>query len=65
MNWRRYLLILSSVLGILSLTSCKGGIWSPNGVIAAQEKNLLIFATVLMLCIVIPVIFLTLWFAWR
>ncbi|MFV9972202.1 MAG: ubiquinol oxidase subunit II [Francisella endosymbiont of Hyalomma asiaticum] len=65
MNWKKYLLILSSVIGALSLSSCKGGIWNPMGVITAQERQLLIFAIVLMLFVVVPVIILTLWFAWK
>lgn len=63
MNWKKYLLILSSVIGVMSLSGCKGGIWHPMGVITAQEKQLLIFAIVLMLFVVVPVIILTLWFA--
>ncbi|API86021.1 ubiquinol oxidase subunit II [Francisella uliginis] len=65
MNWKKYLLIFASIVGVLSLSSCKGGIWNPMGVITSQEKHLLIFATVLMLFVVIPVIILTLWFAWK
>lgn len=65
MNWKKYLLILSSIIGALSLSGCKGGIWNPMGVITAQEKDLFIFAIVLMLFVVIPVIFLTLLFAWK
>ncbi|AIT09772.1 cytochrome O ubiquinol oxidase [Candidatus Francisella endociliophora] len=65
MNWKKYLLILSSIIGLLSLSGCKGGVWNPMGVITAQEKHLLIFATVLMLFVVIPVIILTLLFAWK
>jgi cytochrome o ubiquinol oxidase subunit 2 len=38
---------------------------SPSGDIAKQQANLIIVATVLMLIIIVPVIFLTLFFAWR
>lgn len=65
MKLKKYLVILFSVLAVLSLAGCKGGIWNPNGVITAQEKQLLIIATSLMLLVIVPVIILTLWFAWR
>jgi cytochrome o ubiquinol oxidase subunit 2 len=38
---------------------------NPKGDIGAQEKNLILIALGLMLLVVIPVIALTLWFAWR
>jgi cytochrome o ubiquinol oxidase subunit 2 len=38
---------------------------SPSGDVALQQRNLIIISTVLMLVIIIPVIFLTLLFAWR
>lgn len=47
------------------LTGCKYAILNPQGVIAADEKQLLIDATLLMLIIVIPVILLTFFVAWR
>ncbi|MGQ4004619.1 ubiquinol oxidase subunit II [Francisellaceae bacterium CB52] len=65
MKLKKYLVILFSIFVVLSLTGCKGGIWNPNGIITAQEKDLFIIATVLMLLVVVPVIILTLWFAWR
>jgi cytochrome o ubiquinol oxidase subunit 2 len=37
----------------------------PAGDIALQQRDLIILATVLMLLIVVPVIAMTLWFAWR
>ena len=65
MKLKKYLVILFSIFAVLSLAGCKGGIWNPNGIITAQEKDLFIIAMVLMLIVVIPVIILTLWFAWR
>lgn len=47
------------------LTGCQGGILDPKGPVAADEKSLIITATVLMLIVVIPVIVLTLVFAWK
>jgi len=37
----------------------------PKGQVAADEKSLIITATLLMLLVVIPVIFMTLYFAWK
>jgi cytochrome o ubiquinol oxidase subunit 2 len=65
MSWKKSLVILFGLVGTLSLSGCKGGIWNPMGAIAAQEKHLFIVVMLLMLIVVIPVIFLTLWFAWR
>ena len=50
---------------VLALSGCKGGILDPKGQIGIDEKNLIIIATVLMLLVVIPVIVMTLYFAWR
>lgn len=40
-------------------------LFDPKGLIAADEKNIMIFAMLIMLTVVIPVILLTLLFAWR
>lgn len=50
---------------ILLLAGCKMTILDPKGVIAADEKSLLITSTLLMLLVVVPVIVLTLAVAWR
>tara|TARA_B100000700_G_scaffold184198_1_gene203164 strand:- start:1632 stop:2543 length:912 start_codon:yes stop_codon:yes gene_type:complete len=50
---------------LLSLTGCSGGILDPKGQIGADEKSLIIICTVLMLLVVIPVIVMTLYFAWK
>ena len=47
------------------LGGCSGGVLDPKGQIAADEKTLIITATLLMLIVVIPVIVLTLVFAWK
>lgn len=49
----------------LVLSGCSGGILDPKGQIGLDEKNLIIIATVLMLLVVIPVIVMTLYFAWK
>ncbi len=40
-------------------------VMAPSGDIAAQQRDLIVVSTVLMLLIIVPVIFLTLLFAWR
>ena len=50
---------------VLALSGCSGGVLDPKGQIGIDEKNLIIIATVLMLLVVIPVIVMTLYFAWK
>ena len=50
---------------MLTLTGCSGGILDPKGQVGVDEKNLIILCTILMLLVVIPVIVLTLYFAWK
>ncbi|MBB3612886.1 cytochrome o ubiquinol oxidase subunit 2 [Rhizobium sp. BK602] len=40
-------------------------VMAPSGDIAVQQRDLIVVSTVLMLIIIIPVIFLTLFFAWK
>ncbi|UTH76588.1 ubiquinol oxidase subunit II [Chromobacterium sp. IIBBL 290-4] len=47
------------------LSGCQGGILDPKGPVAAGQKSLIITATALMLLVVIPVIVMTLMFAWK
>ena len=47
------------------LSGCSTVLLNPSGDIAAQQGRLIIQSTVLMLLIIVPVIALTLWFAWR
>lgn len=49
----------------LSLTGCKWVLLNPSGDIARQQSDLLITSTWLMLLIVVPVIAMSLWFAWH
>ncbi len=61
----RHILALISVGCVLLLSGCHMALLDPKGVIAAGEKSLLIDATLLMLIVVIPVIFINFFFAWR
>ena len=54
-----------ATLGFALLAGCDTVVMSPSGDIAAQQASLIVWATVLMLIVVIPVIVLTLLFAWR
>ena len=49
----------------LLLGGCSFELLSPKGPVGAQERDLILLATGLMLTVVIPVIVLTLYFAWR
>lgn len=53
-------------LGLLTLLSgCGMTLFDPKGDIGAQEKTLIVLSLGIMLAVVVPVIVLTLWFAWR
>ncbi len=56
--------VLAAILPIV-LSGCNWVVMSPSGDIASQQADLIVWATILMLIIVVPVIVLTFWFAWR
>ncbi|PZQ51697.1 MAG: ubiquinol oxidase subunit II [Rhodovulum sulfidophilum] len=60
---RRSLLCTLPILALLS--GCDMVVLSPSGYVAAQQADLLITSTLLMLIIIIPVMGLTAFFAWR
>lgn len=47
------------------LSGCRLQVLDPAGDIASRQADLIIIATVLMLIVIVPVIALTFWFAWR
>lgn len=57
----RLLLLLPAAL----LAGCETVVLNPSGDIAAQQGNLIVVSTLLMLLIIVPVIALTVLFAWR
>ncbi|WP_284313891.1 ubiquinol oxidase subunit II [Labrys miyagiensis] len=59
--WRSLLAL--PLLGLL--TGCNAVVLSPSGDIAARQRDLLLYSTALMLVIIIPVMALTILFAWR
>ncbi|WP_267555570.1 ubiquinol oxidase subunit II [Rhizobium rhizogenes] len=56
---------LSVIPLFLLLSGCNFVVMAPSGDIAMQQRDLIIISVVLMLIIIIPVIFLTLYFAWK
>ncbi len=53
------------LLLLLLLTGCNTVVMNPSGDIAAQQRDLIVISTILMLLIVVPVMVMTIWFAWR
>ncbi|MBM3184409.1 MAG: ubiquinol oxidase subunit II [Chlamydiae bacterium] len=67
---QKFLILLGifAVVGIASfafLFTHEISVLSPKGMVGEKERDLLVLATVLMLIVVIPVFFLTFWFAWK
>lgn len=50
---------------LLLLAGCNSVVLNPSGDVAARQRDLLVHSTMLMLLIIVPVIALTLLFAWR
>ncbi len=61
----RFLLRAGAIGALLLIGGCSMEILSPKGDIGIQEKTLFLTAFGLMLIVVIPVIFMTLYFAWK
>ena len=56
---------LSWLAPLVLLAACKPVVLSPSGDIAARQAELLVQSTLLMLIIIVPVMALTVFFAWR
>lgn len=56
---------LLAVLPLMALAGCNMVVMAPSGDIAMQQRDLIVISTVLMLLIIVPVLFLTVLFAWR
>jgi cytochrome o ubiquinol oxidase subunit 2 len=61
----RRLCQLSLLLILPFMSGCDLVVMSPSGDIAQQQADLIVVSTVLMLLIIVPVLFLTLYFAWH
>src|SRR5690606_3284949 len=56
---------LSGLLALPLVAGCGMVVLEPSGYIAEQQRDLLVSSTLLMLLIVVPVMGLTAYFAWR
>ncbi len=54
----------AAAAAILSVRNCQAGILDPAGPVAAANKTILLDSLAIMLCVIIPVIVMTIWFAW-
>jgi len=59
------MLRLLLLLVVTLLAGCKAVLLSPSGDIALQQRDLIYISVALMLIVIIPVMVLTVWFAWR
>jgi cytochrome o ubiquinol oxidase subunit 2 len=57
--------IAVAISAMLALSGCTQGVLDPKGSVGVAEKTLIATSTWVMLIVVIPVILLTLFFAWR
>ena len=64
-NGTRWLAGLMALGSTMFLGGCQMGILDPKGSIGTAERSLIVTSTLVMLVIVVPVIVLTLLFAWR
>ncbi|WP_295857736.1 ubiquinol oxidase subunit II [uncultured Xylophilus sp.] len=56
---------IGAACAVAVLAGCSAVTMSPSGDVAAQQRDLIVASTVLMLLIIVPVIALTLFFAWK
>ena len=54
-----------ALLACLPLAGCGMVVLDPSGDVAARQRDLLVISTLLMLLIIVPVMALVVWFAWR
>jgi cytochrome o ubiquinol oxidase subunit 2 len=64
-KFRRSLCLPAMLLPAVLLSGCELVVLHPFGAVAAQQGHLILVSTLLMLLIVVPVLALTLLFAWR
>lgn len=55
----------SLLIVFMGLSGCNTVVMDPSGDIAVQQSELIVVSTFLMLLIVVPVMLLTVWFAWK
>lgn len=54
-----------ALAGLASLAACERAVLNPAGDIALQQRNLIYVSTAIMLLVVVPVIGMVIWFAWK
>ncbi|MCU4136770.1 ubiquinol oxidase subunit II [Buchnera aphidicola (Sitobion miscanthi)] len=64
-NYNYFFKILSLMLIFFILNGCNGLLLSPHGAIAVEECSLILIAFIMMLFIIIPVIFMTIYFSFK
>ncbi|MDO9412680.1 MAG: ubiquinol oxidase subunit II [Pseudolabrys sp.] len=57
--------LIALLLLLPALAGCSGDVMFPSGDIALQQRNLILISTGLMLLIIVPVMVLIVWFAWK
>jgi len=62
---RAWIFRWSAPILALPLTGCNWVVMNPSGDIAVQQRDLILISTALMLLIVVPVMALVVFFAWR
>ena len=61
----RFVAIAMILPGLLVLSGCDWVVMNPSGYIAEQEAFLIVISTILMLVVIVPVIILTIVYAWK
>ncbi len=65
MTSRRWLQWMLWVIALLSLSGCEAALMNPKGWIGQEQRSLILIAIGLMLIVVVPVIVMTVVFAWK
>jgi len=64
-NGSRSFLVAALILLMPMLGGCDMVVMNPSGDIAVQQRDLIVISTILMMLIIVPVMALTLFFAWK
>jgi cytochrome o ubiquinol oxidase subunit 2 len=65
LEFKKFNRLVLAILMLIPLAGCNLVVMAPSGDIASQQADLIVVSVVLMLLIIVPVLFLTLWFAWH
>jgi cytochrome o ubiquinol oxidase subunit 2 len=63
-EFKKFSRLFLVILMLIPLAGCDLVVMSPSGDIAMQQRDLILVSVALMLLVIVPVIALTLWFAW-